>query len=146
MYWPIGAPRIYAASLQQPPKSRSLESDDGAESQLADEEEDGPLIETQSASKEANEGNSDSSYNAKLEEKPRINVTASQTAARKVESSTRTNESTFEEGAENETIIDLRASRTGHVFATITPTSLTVWQARVRPIPFFFNEIQLIFV
>ena len=140
MYWPIGAPRIYAASLQRPPKSRSLESDDGAESQHSEDDEDGPLIETRRASEEANEGNADSNSNAKPEEKPRINVASSQTSARKVESCPMSNESNFEEGAENETIIDLRASRTGHVFATITPTSLTVWQTRVR-LSLLFKEI-----
>src|SRR5436309_3924175 len=105
MYWPIGAPRIYAASLQRPPKSRSLESDDGAESQLVDDDEDRPSIGARRTSEEAKEGNADSSSNTKLEEKPRINVAASQTSARKVESSTMSNKSSFEGGAENETII-----------------------------------------
>ena len=72
MYWPIGAPRIYASSRK---KRRPVQQGAG------DEEED---------------------------------------------------ESSGESAAK--TVLGLRISRNGHLFATITETALTVWQTNVsRP-------------
>jgi hypothetical protein len=45
--------------------------------------------------------------------------------------STRSNDIPVFESAEKQPLLSLRTSRTGHLFAVITSTSLTIWQTKV---------------
>ena len=111
MYWPIGAPRSYE---QQLPTKHAILSDDGyarsrsksAEGKRTAKNENGDVPEGAEQGEEASQKVDAESYPEPDNEE----------AANK---------------SDDGGIIGVRVSRVGSTFATITKTSLTVWQTKV---------------
>jgi hypothetical protein len=141
MYWPIGAPRIYAASSSRTPRARVIQFDDDAESRETTEGS-GSLINAPSSASDAQD-----------EEDPRSGLLTPVTpvtpgipkpveydaaqrrlSARALGSLDEKLEDVITR-AEGEHILALKISRSGHLFAVITATSLTVWQTKVCSFP-----------
>lgn len=113
MYWPLGAPRSYA---QQLPLDLSQASADGLQ---------------------------DASNTAEVEEVAVENVGEKDDSSRLQEESQQSQqEHTIDNGvnglskeaediSDDGRILSLRVSRYGHIFTTITSSSLTVWQTQV---------------
>jgi len=115
MYWPLGAPRSYA---QQLPLELSQISRDGIEnspraaqnSDVADEQNNNENnVNTTSQHAHSKQSHQDSQAEGD------INGPSNEA------------ENTTDDGK----ILSLRVSRYGHIFATITSSSLTVWQTQV---------------
>jgi len=133
MYWPIGAPRIYAAS-NNAAQSQVHELDDEAETRDA-------AIGSQSVAesayfeREGGPSEDTASY-------PATPITPITPGIKPVEHdhdhasihSHRRNGVSLAQ-AEKRPLLSLRASKTGHLFAVITSTSLTVWQTKVGTAP-----------
>lgn len=137
MYWPNGLPRIYAASSSsKAQQGRIFESEDDAES------------------RETTEGNSSqrgdaSTTSESTHEEPDFQLplltpaTPLTPAIKRVDSDPHRldspnvyngNDNVFDRSfgrTDKEPILALRISRTGHLFATITSTTLTIWQTKV---------------
>lgn len=133
MYWPIGAPRVYAASSSKSPTDRVLEFDDDAESRETTEGS-GSLIEAPNV---GSEGRGDGQYEpASGLSTPITPITP---GIKPVEHDTQRRFSnrflgqdpSFARSADKEPLLGLKISRTGHLFAVITATSLTIWQTKV---------------
>lgn len=130
MYWPIGAPRIYAASNNKVEPERTFELDDDAESRETTEGS-GSLVDAGSV--ESEEKPEDSL------EPPQTPLSPTTPGIKPVEHDSQNDLSTRHtdygnssfRSAESEPLLALRISRTGHLFAVITSTSLTVWQTKV---------------
>jgi len=138
MYWPVGAPRIYAASSSKAKRDRILESDDDAESRETTEGSgsllDVPTIESEGKSDDSLGPPSASSTPPvtpgikpveQLDPQRRL-------SARLPDYDLSAFGASLETAAEKEPLLALRISRTGHLFAVITSTSLTIWQTKVR--------------
>ena len=132
MYWPIGAPRIYAAS-NNAAQSQIHESDDDAESRDTTEGS-GSVVGTTYFERDEESGEGTSSYPAT----PITPITPITPGIKPVEedhevtsslAQRRTGPSLSE--VEKLPLLALRASKTGHLFAVITSNSLTVWQTKV---------------
>jgi hypothetical protein len=140
MYWPIGAPRIYAASSSRTPKARVIQFDDDAESRETTEGS-GSLINAPSSTEEDREEDTDG-YEAESGLRtpmtpmtPGVPKQVEEDAAQRPLSARalgRLDEKLEDiiTKAEGEPILALRISRSGHLFAVITATSLTVWQTK----------------
>lgn len=132
MYWPIGAPRIYAASTSKAPRDRSFELEDDAESRETTEGS-GSLLEAPSIGDGENEELSGVST-------PVTPMTPITPGIKPVEHDTgrryplqfNGHNTTVSGSADNEPLLSLKISRNGHLFAVITSTSLTIWQTKVR--------------
>lgn len=136
MYWPIGAPRIYAASNSNAPNDRLVESDDDAESREPTDNS-GSLVDGQSISTgTTGEDNTDLQAGILTPTtpvtpgiKPVELENQQQLSARSLrEFGSNTG---YRPGWNKESILCLRVSRTGHLVASITETSLTIWQTKV---------------
>jgi hypothetical protein len=131
MYWPIGAPRVYAASNSGSQRDRIHESDDDAESRETTEDS-GSLVDAPSITAE---GRIDDEHGTPSG--ATTPVTPMTPGIKPVEHDIRFsarlsgNETLLSESAEMEPLLALRISRTGHLFAVITSTSLTIWQTKV---------------
>ena len=119
MYWPIGAPRIY--SDNNSPAGATLESDDEAESRETTEDS-GSLIDIPSV--EADGNNETGSGLQSGPPTPGSNRVGLDHLTSSLKSPER----------HKDPILSLRISRTGHLFAVITATSLTIWQTKVPAI------------
>ncbi|KAE9376941.1 RIC1-domain-containing protein [Stipitochalara longipes BDJ] len=133
MYWPVGAPRIYAASNSRSSRGRILESDDDAESRDTTDGS-GSLVDAQSVglagrAEDEHEGLSELPT-------PLTPMTPMTPGIKPVEHDNRFfagstgNETILSGSADTEPLLALRISRTGHLFAVITSTSLTIWQTK----------------
>lgn len=110
MYWPIGAPRIYAASKRE--LGRVLVDDKDATTEQLDLQV--PSTSDGEASK------ADQEYEPVLPKRPSKRPTLLKEAA-------------SVEGRDDkigEEIIAVRLSRSGHLFVTVTSTALSVWQTK----------------
>ena len=132
MYWPVGVPRVYAAAQDghitvsddddgiSPTRARlnATNIEIGGIDQTTVDEDEGSVDE-----KVGREGKSNGNGNGSgsVTPSPRPKSTAS-----------RRNSSYAAAVKDNGDIIGLRVSRTGHMFATITTATLTIWQTRVR--------------
>ncbi|PBP26906.1 hypothetical protein BUE80_DR002197 [Diplocarpon rosae] len=132
MYWPIGAPRVYAASNAKAPSERVPESDDDAESRDATEGSGSFLNIPSNGSdvrrEDENEDHSEMSTPV-TPMTPGVQLAEQDNYQRFPNRSTGVG-SPVSEPAEREPLISLKLSRTGHFFAVITSTSLTIWQAK----------------
>jgi hypothetical protein len=137
MYWPIGAPRIYAASSSKATRNR-VESDDDAESRETTEGS-GSLLEAPST---VSGGRSDDGLQPlsgtstpMTPGTPGIIPIEQQdpqsTLSARLLGHGLSLPSAASAAAEKEALLGLRVSRTGHLFAVISSTSLTVWQTKV---------------
>jgi hypothetical protein len=138
MYWPIGAPRIYAASSSKASKDRVHESDDDAESRETTEGS-GSLLNAPSIDSGGQDG-----YGERRLSISTTPLTPTTPGIKPVEHDTQELASTRFIGqdgsgpafgstqADKEPLLALRISRTGHLLAVITSTTLTIWQTKVR--------------
>lgn len=129
MYWPIGAPRVYAASTSKAPRDRTFDLDDDAESRETTEGS-GSLLEAPSIGGETDSEDVSGVSTPVTPMTPGIRPIEHDTQRRH---SVRFNghDTTFSGSADNEPLLSLKISRTGHLFAVITSTSLTIWQTKV---------------
>lgn len=142
MYWPIGAPRIYAASSSKASRDRILESDDDAESRETTESS-GSLFNAPNPSIEP-EGRLDEDGEWRFSGAT-TPITSLTPGIKPVEHDNQRRLSARLVGqdgsepavglsqADKEPLLALRISRTGHLFAVVTSTSLTIWQTKVWP-------------
>lgn len=137
MYWPIGAPRIYAACNGNASKERIHQFDDEAEA-LHRNEGDSYINASYSNS---NVGEDEDGLLATGHLTP---TTPHTPAIQPVEHFTQHRLSGSRHAHENEAairhaekqpILSLRMSRTGHLFAVITETSMTIWQTKAFNTP-----------
>ncbi len=135
MYWPIGAPRIYAASNSKSAKERVFEPDDDAESREPTEGS-GSLQEALSI---APDGRQDDEHEAGsgtttpiVPSTPGIKPVEHDVHGRPHSQSVGS-EAVRSGSADKEPLLSLKISRIGHLFAVITSTSLTIWQTKVTP-------------
>jgi RAB6A-GEF complex partner protein 1 len=139
MYWPVGAPRIYAASSSKTPKDRVHESDDDAESRETTEGSgsllNAPSIDSEGGLDEDGERRLSGVATPMTPMTPGIKPVEHESQPRPSARLAGQDESSPALGsiqADKEPLLALRISRTGHLFAVITATSLTVWQTKVR--------------
>lgn len=127
MYWPIGAPRTYAASkhelqqqqrdLKQKEPEKLIHTDDGLESGYeGDESEDGAPSHDQNP----NERRS-SAGRSRAKSEDTIRPSDLNGAAHSAES---------DHDAIGDDIIHATVARSGHMFVTITSTTLSAWQSK----------------
>ncbi|KAH8663157.1 RIC1-domain-containing protein [Tricladium varicosporioides] len=129
MYWPIGAPKIYAASNSKIDTSRTYELEDDAESRETTDGS-GSLLNAPSAGSEEEQEEDLEPLST-----PMTPITP---GIKPVEHDFQRGQSLragdHDEGifksTEKEPLLALRISRTGHLFAVITATSLTIWQTK----------------
>lgn len=132
MYWPIGAPRVYASSNSKTRKGQLFRlDDDEADSHQDSGSEANVLISSSDAVQDA-EGTA-SGFQTPVTPgiKPVENDGQRRLSARGLGSIEDKLED-FVAQAEDEHIISLKISRSGHLFAVITSSSLTIWQTKVR--------------
>ena len=133
MYWPIGAPRVYAASNRKAPRDRFLESDDDAESRETTDGS-GSLVDAPSNGSEVGD-----EYENDIPSGMSTPVTPMTPGIHPLEHDTQKHLSSRPAGHDSsisgllgkEPLLSLKISRTGHLFAVITSTSLTIWQTKV---------------
>lgn len=139
MYWPIGTPRIFATSSSRHPAIKLVESNDGLQSPA--EHDQNPTSETGLHPRTAaTTGEHDQDA-----QPPPTPVTPLTPAVQSVEHES--DESKEDEDGYigksasldvdkvpvQDPVLALRVSRTGHMFAVITKTSITIWQTKVCP-------------
>jgi hypothetical protein len=134
MYFPIAAPRIYAASNNKAPNDRIHEFEDGIEShEISDNG--GISADAQSASSELKvEDGQDERLST-----PVTPMTPMTPGIRPVEHDSQrrpfpqfsSQEFAFTGSPNKGPLLSLKISRTGHLFAVITSTTLTIWQTKV---------------
>lgn len=135
MYWPIGAPRIYATSSSAASKDHIIQTDDDAESREPTEGS-GSLINVPNDESPEN-ADDDQVFTSGLSTPitpitPGIKPVEHDTHTRPSNISSLTDEPYFPSGRpENDPLLALKISRSGHLFATITSTTLTIWQTKV---------------
>lgn len=137
MYWPIGAPRIFAASNKKEPDKQVFHSDDDAENYGNYERRSSRISVSKSNSYAAqDEDELASELLLPLTPLPPGVKPVEQDAQRRLSTrSTGNLEDDLEDRiaqAEKSPIISLKISRSGHLFAVITTTSLTIWQTKVK--------------
>jgi hypothetical protein len=140
MYWPIGAPRIYAASSSKASTDRVLESDDDAESRETTEGSgsllNAPSIDSGRGSEDDGERRLSGATTPITPVTPGIKPVEHDHQRRLSARFIGQDGSVSGFGpvqADKEPLLALRISRTGHLFAVITSTSLTIWQTKVWP-------------
>lgn len=133
MYWPISGPRVYAASRSSNSKQGAIHDDEF----IADN---GSLSDVVDAAVNGKPANGVSSGSTLLP--PRTPITPVTPGIEPVEhdvlqqatpaGSGEINDTSAGAGvqANNDPVIGLRMSRTGHLFAVITATSMTIWQTK----------------
>ncbi|PQE25857.1 hypothetical protein CJF30_00000572 [Rutstroemia sp. NJR-2017a BBW] len=134
MYWPIGAPRIYAASSSAAPKDRIVRNEDDIESP-ENTEGSGSLINAPSLDLEGkpedDQGIPSGLSTPVTPFTPGIKPVEHDSQTRDSNRSSLTDASYFSSAQpEKESILALRISRTGHLFAVITATTLAIWQTK----------------
>lgn len=132
MYWPIGLPGIYAASSSSKAQpGRVFLSQDDAESRDATEGSFSPIGDLSTISEQE-----ESDF-----QRPQLTPATPLTHGIKSVDHDHVSpkiyngdENVFDRSfgqVDREPILALRISRTGHLFATITATTLTIWQTKV---------------
>lgn len=134
--WPIGLPRIYAASSSKAQQGRIFESEDDIESRETTEgssPQPGDVITTSESGHEE----PDLQHPLLTPATPltpgikRVDHDPHRRTSPRLDNGT---DNVFDRSfgqADKEPILALRISRTGHLFATITATTLTIWQTKV---------------
>lgn len=133
MYWPVGTPRVYATSSSQTATFNLQVSHDGLSLPISDDAAD--------KADSASLLTADSASSHELLPSTPITPMMPQTPGIKsVEHDLldSPSEDSIIKGPVatkiplKEPILSLRVPRTGHLFAVITATSMTIWQAKVR--------------
>jgi hypothetical protein len=113
-YWPISSPSVFAAT-KRTDLGRPHVSNDGLERKQSGDQRAGPNNGTESQLKEEHAANNASG----AEEKEGSELSREAARSQPVEDDI------------HGTIIAVRVTRSGHLFATLTRTTLTVWQTKV---------------
>ena len=132
MYWPIGAPRVYASSSKTRKRQLFRPDDDAASHEDNGSEATSP-IPSSDAVQDADEAAS-SLLTPATPITPGIKPVENDGQRRLSARGLGSIEDRLEDllgQAEHEHIISLKISRSGHLFAVITSTSLTIWQTKV---------------
>ncbi|KAF2460727.1 hypothetical protein BDY21DRAFT_333237 [Lineolata rhizophorae] len=122
MYWPIGAPRVYAATQLASETGRNVATDDNASEALRGEG---------SRQHALNGHGGDAEHDSGLGVEGQLVDAGEQKESAGMEQSPE--EWNADERAEEDIygeIIGVRLARNGHIFATITRTTLTIWQTK----------------
>lgn len=122
-YWPISSPSVYAASTQKLSEERSSTSHDGAESVG------GPETGHHKEHQVAREDNG----HAVTEDLETNAPGGGKVEQGKQQTEKGDSEKAFEQPEEDVSgnIIGIKSTRSGHMFATITQSTLTIWQTKV---------------
>lgn len=130
-YWPISAPSVYAASKQKLPEACIATSDDGVShpgqlqthpgASYGDAQDEDP----ESTESSADPVTEDEGEDARQRQRRMDDDEKKSTATKDVPPK----ESSSEEDISGE-IIGIRVTRSGHMFATITHSTLTIWQTK----------------
>ena len=140
MYWPIGAPRIYAASDNRIPKDRAFESGGGANTQQPGSSDSVNAVGTTdgAGSSGTDVGNREVERTTSREDREQDDEKSSH-LKQPLENGLNWGGLQAPSSGVSGGIIGLRVSRNGLMFATITTTILTIWQTRVRYIIMVFK-------
>lgn len=135
MYWPVGTPQTYATSNNVAPTSVHLSHDASPNPDASARESPAHIhaVDTRPPQPQGDEGD---------ELAPKTPITPAIPAVRSVENeldgTAPTLPTRLEDGVGDaatrmrEPILALKVSRTGHIFAVATATTMTVWQTKVR--------------
>lgn len=132
MYWPISAPRVYAARSSRTSKERVIRVDETFE-------ENDSYLNVSSSSSNGNPAGYEPSETAPFPQTPitpitpGINSVDHDAQQRAIARAAEGEDGTVEDAVDNasrDPIIGLRMSRTGHLFAIITTVSMTIWQTK----------------
>ena len=127
MYWPIGAPRLYAANKDQSSQGNSITSADGLRS-LEDEGKNEAHEEKRSQDGQGQplHTNGDTVKQGQPPFDSKTPIVEGDVPRRTVP----------QEQVSDEEIVEFRSTRSGQTFATITNSTLTIWQTKVycRPL------------
>lgn len=138
MYWPIGTPRIFATSSSLTPAIRLVESNDGVQSPDERDQDVAPPIGPGLHPRAAAGDHEQVDVQA-----PTTPITPLTPAVQSVEHAYEESKDYVSEVPETpssleadkvpvqDPVLALRVSRTGHMFAVITKTSITIWQTKV---------------
>lgn len=133
MYWPVGTPRVYATSSSQTATFNLLVSHDGLSLPIpedaADKADKASLLTADSAS--SHEVRPSTPVTPLIPQTPGIKSVEHDLLDSPSETSTSNGPVTTRIPLK-EPILALRVARTGHLFAVITATSMTIWQTKVR--------------
>lgn len=129
MYWPIGTPRIYATSSSQGPAFTLFASDDGI-----------PQTDYLTPPPNSHHGSSPRAAAGHDEVEIQPPLTPGTPITPAIQSVEHDDETADDpqpgdvngEVPSKDPVLALRTSRTGNMFATITATSITLWQTKVR--------------
>lgn len=137
MYWPIGTPRIHATTSTQNPNFKLFQSHDGEVSKPdANAAADPPV-----GGENLRPPGADDQEGDQLP--PQTPITPLTPAIQPVEQFDDYTRADSEDESSTrhanpipsrDPILALRVARTGHLFVTITKTSITVWQTKVRQV------------
>ncbi|KAI9840085.1 MAG: hypothetical protein M1819_000278 [Sarea resinae] len=132
MYWPIGAPRIYAASNRTPPEESLVASDDGADTNSAETAREEWFSEkSEAVTKRVSVDDEQVRVGSnKVDESRGRTQTADGPTRLTSESPTEDKKESDYGKQHGRKIVALRVSRNGHMFATISASTLTIWQTR----------------
>lgn len=136
MYWPIATPRIYATSSSRNPAFKLFDSSDGLLPSPSEEESlESPALNGDSLQPPQAE------HGASQVVPPPTPITPQTPGIQPFEFDAEETTSTPSGEAfqtnrvpSRDPILALRVSRTGHLFAVITKTTITVWQTKVSPL------------
>jgi hypothetical protein len=128
MYWPIGAPRVYAASKHE---LNTAISTDGADVEPGKQDAVASTNGTATRGRDGEqERESDEEIDGKAQTEPDCDESDEQVLQ---------NNGLLRRGSDSDPggeIVGLKLSRNGHMFATITQSTLTIWQTKVCISPF----------
>ncbi|KAI9814375.1 MAG: hypothetical protein M1827_003230 [Pycnora praestabilis] len=133
MYWPIGAPRVYAAGRHNLSGQSISQSGDGVGLGLdskINEKDDFSNDGQEQHSPEAEVGNSYESTGSKKAEGLEGNSHEKLTTNGRNQHTSFPDENQAQNCGDDGAIVALRVSRNGYMFATITTTTLIIWQTR----------------
>jgi len=122
MYWPIGAPRIYAASKHELSHKQTVTFDDGAEA----------LAQESNASLSINGACIQDRDGESAEQEPNGHPQSPGTSSKEFDGLK--SDGTPQQGTDEDPggeIVGLQVTRSGQMFTTITQSTLTVWQTKV---------------
>jgi hypothetical protein len=132
MYWPAGGPRVYSAARDALQQDQLEVSEDGLEKEAGQEklEANGGFQETETLG--GVEG-ADLIEDEQIYEKSSAESEQGNEPSRtgKAEENDKKNSYYGSEGQLAENITALRLSRSGHLFISITKSTMTIWQTKV---------------
>ena len=130
-YWPISAPSVYAASKQKLPEACIAPSDDGVRRPGQLQTHPGASYgDAQDEDPESTESSADPVTEDEDEDAGQRQRRTDDDEKKSTETKDVPKEASSEEDISGE-IIGIRVTRSGHMFATITHSTLTIWQTKV---------------